>query len=137
MDLIENYIEKNELDWHMHLRYALTNIGNIPDKLKEKIDFLNSKIDFIYKDNLYTNNPFQPIMEFVDGRRSYTVEDLNNYDIQEIKDIINYTKHPILLGKLYDVLWIVEKKNEYALKASELYIDYFIDCTFMYSILFL
>lgn len=126
MDLLEKYIKKDEIDWHLHLRYSLVD-NNIPKKIKKKLDFMCDKLDFFYGDNLYQKNPFQPMVVWNDGRRSSVVEDLKIEDIEEIKDLKNYTHDPIILGKLKDVLWILENNESDGLELSNIYFNYFLD----------
>lgn len=125
MDLIENYINKKELDWNMHLRFQLFDMDNINEELKNKITFISQKMDFLYG-NLYEKNPFRPSIVWSDGSHSFTVQDLSTQDVKEIRSIINYTKSPILLGKIHDILWILENDNNEAMLASQIYYEYYL-----------
>lgn len=126
MDLIEKYIKKDEIDWHLHVRYSLIE-KNIPKTIKEKLDFMCEKTNFFYGDNLYQKNPFQPMVVWKDGRRSVVVEDLTNEDLLQIKDLKNYTHAPIILGKLQDIIWILENNDNDGLETSNIYFNYFLN----------
>ena len=124
MDLIEKYIKKDDINWYLHIRYSLIE-EIIPSSIKEKIDFMCDKTNFFYGENLYQKNPFKPMMVWKD-RRSVVIEDLTNEDLLKVKDLTNYTNDPILLGKMHDIIWILENNDSNALNVSNIYFDYFI-----------
>lgn len=126
-NLIENYIKKEELDWYMCLADSMINIDIIPNDVKIKIDFICKKMNFVYKDDLYSKNPFQPMFVSAYGNRTANIEDLTKEDVHMIKSLINYTNDPILLGKIYDILWIIEDNDAEALEASGVYFQYYIN----------
>ena len=133
MDLLEKYIKKDEIDWHLHLRLSLIE-ENIPQAIKEKLDFLCYKADFFYGDNLHQKNPFEPMVVWKDGRRSIIVEDLTSEDLLQIKDLKKYTNDPIILGKLQDIIWILENNDNDGLETSNIYFNYFLSrCSNLFS----
>ena len=126
MDLLEKYLKKDEINWHFHLRFSLIE-KNIPQEIKKKLDFLCHKTDFFYGDNLYQKNPFEPMVVWKDGRRSIVIEDLTSEDLLQIKDLKKHTHDPIILGKLQDIIWILENNDNDGLETSNIYFNYFLN----------
>ncbi len=126
MKFIEDYINRDELNFRVGLCDSLINKEKIPNEIKDKIEFICKKMNFYYGDNVYKKDPFQPMME-LNNKKSIIVKDLTENDVVIIRSLINYTKDPILLGKIYDVLWNIENKNEDALQTSNIYLQYYVD----------
>lgn len=121
MEKIENYLQE-KLKWRLLLK--LDKEKNPPATIKEKIEFLDKRLNFIYKNDVYCENPFSPLFFLNDGRRTADISDLKDEDIIQIKSIIKHTDDPILKGKLYDVLWVLTKEKEYAQHSALSYFDY-------------
>jgi hypothetical protein len=67
--------------------------------------------------NLSEDNPFNPFVVFKDGR-SADVGDLGTDDIKQIENALTFTKQPLIIGFLNDVLGLVKKDNACKLIAA-------------------
>ncbi len=65
--------------------------------------------------------PFGPMVQS-EGKRSCVPFDLTPVDVSAIREIVSVSKDPILLARLFDVLWIYEKNHEACAKAAEYYL---------------
>ncbi len=126
MELIESYVKNDKFEFRANYPSNFINIENASASMKEHILFLRNKISFFYNDNrIYEINPFSPMMEMADGKRTMTVEDLTDDDIDHLNIILGLTNDPILIGKIHDIFWVLQQDEKFAQKASWEYSQYF------------
>ncbi len=123
MNMIEDYA-KETIDWSFFFMDIGFNKDNAPQDICEDIDFLINRFNFEYSDNLYQKNPFVPMAYFKNIGRSVDVSDLTADDIARLKTVLTKTENPILQGKIYDVLGIVENTKANSIKAADIYVEY-------------
>lgn len=122
MSQIDDYLDLEKINWHF---YELKVVESVcPSKIKDQIDFLKSRLSFDYGFDLYKENPFIPMIELKDGRRSVDITDLTDDDKRQIESIIKNLQHPILLGKLYDILGLLTKEPDYKELAADKFFEY-------------
>lgn len=124
--MIEDYA-KETIDWSFFFMDIGFNKDNAPQDICEDIDFLINRFNFEYSDNLYQKNPFVPMAYFKNIGRSVDVSDLTADDIARLKTVLTKTENPILQGKIYDVLGIVENTKANSIKAADIYVEYAIN----------
>ncbi len=126
VNMIEDYA-KETIDWSFFFMDIGFNKDNAPQDICEDIDFLINRFNFEYSDNLYQKNPFVPMAYFKNIGRSVDVSDLTADDIARLKTVLTKTENPILQGKIYDVLGIVENTKANSIKAADIYVEYAIN----------
>jgi tetratricopeptide (TPR) repeat protein len=70
------------------------------------------------------NEPFQPLMQMADGRRSALPEDLSHNELTILASLVERINHVALKARVYDLLWICckPKKPSHAKYAIDFYI---------------
>ena len=121
--MIEDYAKK-DIDWSFHFIEINFDKDKASQDICEDIDFLINRFNFEYSGNLYQKNPFMPMAYFKNIGRSVDVPDLKTDDIAHLKTVLTKTENPILQGKIYDVLGIVENNKANSIKAADIYIEY-------------
>lgn len=72
------------------------------------------------------SQPFRPVAETADGRRTAIPNDLTPADIKVLQMIAPKTSDPILRARLFDVLWEMSQdkdKFKYGMDAAKAYIE--------------
>lgn len=118
-ELIENYIKKNE---HFNISYESSefiNVDSATDEIKQHIDYLKTKLNFSYGDNLCVDQPFAPMIVWRDGHRSPSIEDLTEADIPKLNELLAFTQDHFLLGKINDILGVLTHNEIYVENAAE------------------
>lgn len=125
MEYIDDFIIKDDIDWHLHFRLSLFDMEKIDESLREDVEYINKKLTFIYSDNLYQPDPFIPMFVWSDGTRSVNVQDLELEDIEKLKYLIHKFKSPIIKGRIFDILGILDQSDSWKQKCESNYLDYF------------
>ena len=124
-DLIDNYLKENEYYSISYESSEFVNEELASPQIKNAIDYIKKKLDFSYGNELCVEQPFAPQIILADGRRSVSIEDLEESDIIKIGELLSYTNDNFLLGKWNDILGILTKDKSYVEKAAiNLYIHF-------------
>lgn len=96
-------------------------IEGLSDRQKEQIETINKlgRVGFNYKN---TDNPFCPMLEWADGRRSINLSDI---DIACLEELDLNKLNPGIAARIGEALWQQKKDFRAALKAIEEYIELF------------
>ena len=116
MKKLDKYILSKDIHWPLFIHSDLFAAENIPNEIKESVNFLCYKLSFGYKGPF--NDGFNPLVQ-LDGKRSCIYEDLAEDDFLGVKKIINITTNSFLLAKLNDVLFIKTSQIDYGKDAFE------------------
>lgn len=120
--LIDDYL-KEEISWNSFLNPYLFSSCNDSKEIAELIQFLTEKTNFIYHDTC-SDMPFQSFLVFPD-QKSINVNNLSFEDISVIQKVINHSKNPYLIGKMYDIIGCIRKDREAFLKCADCYYSIF------------
>ena len=124
-ELIEHYIKENEYLNLWDESNEFINVENASQEMKKHIDYIRSKVNFIYGRDLCVEQPFVHVFVWTNGERSASFEDLTTDDVPKIKSLILNTEDCFLLGKLYDVIGILTNDNNYKVLAAHNLLLYF------------
>lgn len=117
-DLIDNYLKENEYYSISYESSEFVNEELASLQIKNAIDYIKRKLDFSYGNELCVEQPFAPKVILADGRRSMSIEDLEESDITQIQELLSFTSDNFLLGKWNDILGILTKDKSYIEKAA-------------------
>lgn len=68
-------------------------------------------------------NPYRPMFQLVDGRRTFMLEDLTGSDLTTLKDVLEDIADPEFRARVGDILWICRKDHKAAQVAIRAFVE--------------
>lgn len=93
--------------------------ATLPQAAKECVELVCSCLEMGFKPS-DPDQPFQPLWVF-DNRRSIIPADLDEEHLAIVEFFARKSKHPIVRGICFDILWLRKKDHKAALSAAEDY----------------